>query len=465
MKLLKEIAGYVLGGVLFVVLLPTIMWWASGMPALEHIGAWRAVITGVLILGGLALSVWTIVYMKRRGKGNPMDAFDHEIGPRTQHLMVDGPYRLNRNPMLTGTFLYLLGYVVWIWTWQALLVWVIFVAIMLVQVLSEEKRLRRDFGEEYEAYCRRTGRFLALLCAVLLLAGCGTGERLLEKRAAELCQYIPDHELLEASRDYMTDDFYAVLDTMFNLPNHEALDHEWLYYFVTGNGGTIADYEVVGVEQTDKDHAVATIRVRQIWEDGSFDPESDIEEHRLYMEHVDSTWLMSDFDEHKADCIRYIANNRYEQALRDVISDYLVREIGPQYAQGEWCIPVVMIAAVEDCETEIAWIWGDFWVYWYNISGDTLKTVSGGNHSGCMLICAGVPLFDVCAFEQTVDGAGNDQSAREIFGSHYDIYQNMHSNQDVREAVRREQLGEYVRRHNLPVRYYQDYGWPAVELF
>ena len=117
---------------MFVVLLPTIMWLASGMPALEHIGALRAAITGALILGGLALSVWTIIYMKRRGKGNPMDAFDHEIGPRTQHLMTDGPYRLNRNPMLTGTFIYLAGYIVWLWTWQALLVWIIFVTIMFV---------------------------------------------------------------------------------------------------------------------------------------------------------------------------------------------------------------------------------------------------------------------------------------------------------------------------------------------
>ena len=75
MKRLRDIAGYVLGGVLFVVLLPTLMWLASGMPALEHIGALRASLTGVLMLGGLSLSVWTIVYMKRRGKGNPMDAF------------------------------------------------------------------------------------------------------------------------------------------------------------------------------------------------------------------------------------------------------------------------------------------------------------------------------------------------------------------------------------------------------
>ncbi len=160
MKHLRNIIGYVLGGLLFVALLPTIMWLASGMPALEHIGALRASCTGLLIVGGLALSVWTIVCMKRRGKGNPMDAFDHEIGTRTQHLMTDGPYRINRNPMLTGTLLYLAGFIVWLWTWQALLVWLLFFAIMFVQVLTEEKRLRRDFGDEYAAFCRRTGRFL-----------------------------------------------------------------------------------------------------------------------------------------------------------------------------------------------------------------------------------------------------------------------------------------------------------------
>ena len=159
MKLFREILGYVLGGILFVGLMPAIMWLATGMPALEHIGALRASITGVLMIGGLSLSVWTIVYMKRQGKGNPMDAFGHEVAPRTQHLMVAGPYRINRNPMLTGTLTYLAGAVVWLWSWQAVAVWVAFFCIMFVQVLSEEKRLRRDFGTEYDEYCRHSRRF------------------------------------------------------------------------------------------------------------------------------------------------------------------------------------------------------------------------------------------------------------------------------------------------------------------
>lgn len=68
-----------------------------------------------------------------------------------------------------------------------------------------------------------------------MLVACGDSQKQLMSRAEELCRYIPDHELLEKSKEFMTTDFYAVLDTMFyRLPAHEAMDHEWLYYFVTG---------------------------------------------------------------------------------------------------------------------------------------------------------------------------------------------------------------------------------------
>ena len=298
-----------------------------------------------------------------------------------------------------------------------------------------------------------------------MLVACGDSQKQLMSRAEELCQYIPDHELLEKSRDFMTADFYAVLDTMFyRLPAHEAMDHEWLYFFVTGNGGTIADFTVTGITKTDKTHATATVSVRQKWEDGSFDPDTDIEEHQLYMEKVNGVWLMSDFDARKQDCINYIANNRREQALRDAISDYLVKEIGVQYRQGVLCIPTLMIVSAQEISVDQAWVWGDFWIWWYNQEGDTLMTVSGGNHSGLMTVRQQDGKFKVESFEQTVDGAGNDASARRIFRSHYDVYQNMHSSQDVREAVRREQLGEYVKNHNLKIKYYKDYGWDAVKL-
>jgi hypothetical protein len=308
-------------------------------------------------------------------------------------------------------------------------------------------------------------QIVTIILAALLFAACGNKEQQLQERAAALCRYIPDHQLNPESKPFMTADFYAVLDTMFNhLPEEEAMDHEWLYYFVTSNGGTMADYEVIDIEQTDATHAVATISVRQKWEDGSFDENSDIEEHKLYMEKVNGQWLMSDFDEHKQDCIRHIEINRKEQAVRDAMGEYLVNEIGKHYQQGEVCVPTLMIVATEESDSTKAQVWCDCWIDWYRVAGDTLKTVSGGNHSGCMTLQVkdGKPV--VTAFEQTLDGNRYLPSAKRIFGKHYDVYEGMHSKQDVREAARKEQLREYVLQHKLNIRYYQDYGWDAVEL-
>ena len=150
MKLLKEIFAYTIGGLLFVGLIPFLMWLCAGCPAVLTVAFWRVVTSNILIIIGLALSIWSIVYMRRKGEGNPLDAFGHEVAPRTKHLMTDGPYRLSRNPMLSGVFIYLAGICLWLWAWQAVLVFLMFIVIMSVQVYTEEKRLRRDFGEEYE---------------------------------------------------------------------------------------------------------------------------------------------------------------------------------------------------------------------------------------------------------------------------------------------------------------------------
>ncbi|MBQ2531826.1 MAG: hypothetical protein II548_06005, partial [Bacteroidales bacterium] len=114
---MKQVLGYFLGFAIFIVGIPALMWLVSGMPAIASIPTGRLVLSALIALAGLSLSVWSIVYMKRVGKGNPFDAMGHEVAPRTKHLMTDGPYRLSRNPMLSGTYLYYIGVVVACWSW------------------------------------------------------------------------------------------------------------------------------------------------------------------------------------------------------------------------------------------------------------------------------------------------------------------------------------------------------------
>ena len=157
---MKQILGYLLGFAIFIAGIPALMWLVAGTPAFSDIPVGRLYLAVPAVIAGLALSIWSIVYMKRVGKGNPFDAMGHEVAPRTRHLMTDGPYRLSRNPMLSGTYLYYIGVLIALWDWRALLVFAAVAALMMLQVRSEEKRLEADFGQEYIDYKEHTGRFI-----------------------------------------------------------------------------------------------------------------------------------------------------------------------------------------------------------------------------------------------------------------------------------------------------------------
>ena len=163
MKNKLHIWGYLLGLLIFVIGIPALMWLVSdrGWPYVPN-SATICIIAVLLAVCGLGLSIYSIVYMRIVGKGNPFDAYGHEVAPRTKHLMTDGPYRLCRNPMLVGIYIYDLGVLVWLWSVWPLFIVFIEVFLLTLQVRSEEKRLEKDFGQEYLDYKKRVGRYFPI---------------------------------------------------------------------------------------------------------------------------------------------------------------------------------------------------------------------------------------------------------------------------------------------------------------
>ena len=156
----RDFIGYLLGLVIFIIGIPYVMFLAAGSPDLAQIGLIKWIILIVLAIVGIGLSIWSIVYMKNVGKGNPFDAFNHEVAPRTSSLMTDEPYGICRNPMLLGVFIYHIGVLIAILSFGALIVFIIEILIMNVQVKKEEQRLKADFGKSYDDYVKKTNRFL-----------------------------------------------------------------------------------------------------------------------------------------------------------------------------------------------------------------------------------------------------------------------------------------------------------------
>ena len=109
-----------------------------------------------MILGasGAALAIACIFTFVFVGRGTPAP-FDP---PR--RLVVRGPYRLVRNPMYIGAGLALSGAALFYQSIQLLGYAGVFLLITHVFVMvHEEPALRRAFDGDYEAYCRRVGRW------------------------------------------------------------------------------------------------------------------------------------------------------------------------------------------------------------------------------------------------------------------------------------------------------------------
>lgn len=154
-------------------------------------------------------------------------------------------------------------------------------------------------------------------------------------------------------------------------------------------------------------------------------------------------------------------NNQYF----DAINKYLTDIIGKGYATGEVTIPYSDYCSIDDSSAEDIQVFGDFWVENYNVSGDSLLFVSGGNHSGKMHIKkASGGQFFVVGFDAVGDGSEYLPTAKAIFGDRFEEFQKAYSDNEAREETRKAAISEFVKKNNLAVKYYKDYGWPAVQL-
>lgn len=112
----------------------------------------------LLVLIGLAMLVSTIRLFATVGKGTlaPWD-------PPTC-LVIQGPYRFVRNPMISGVVFILLGQAS-LFSSVYLLLWsLIFVIVnTLYFIRFEEPGLSARFGDEYGTYCRHVHRWLPRL--------------------------------------------------------------------------------------------------------------------------------------------------------------------------------------------------------------------------------------------------------------------------------------------------------------
>jgi protein-S-isoprenylcysteine O-methyltransferase Ste14 len=122
---------------------------------LPPLPAWTArILAGVLVLSWLLITIWSFRRFWVSGTSIV------PVRPSTA-LVIEGPYRLTRNPMYLGLLSLYLGVTCWSGLMWPLILTPVLVWVIHVTVIGREERyLIRKFGDDYRRYQAQVRRWL-----------------------------------------------------------------------------------------------------------------------------------------------------------------------------------------------------------------------------------------------------------------------------------------------------------------
>lgn len=106
----------------------------------------------VLAVGG-AIMFWSVMDLGRQYSPEVTIQEEH-------HLVTTGWYQHLRHPRYLGLILMLLGFALVFRSWPGLIAVPLAAGALVWRIFDEEKMLLQEFGEEWEAYRRRTWRLI-----------------------------------------------------------------------------------------------------------------------------------------------------------------------------------------------------------------------------------------------------------------------------------------------------------------
>jgi protein-S-isoprenylcysteine O-methyltransferase Ste14 len=121
-------------------------WWTLDGETVRWLGV-------ILYVAGGALRIWPVFVLGRRFSGLVAIQPGHE-------LVTDGPYGYIRHPSYLGMIILMLGWALAFRSGPGVILAALILPPLLARIRSEETLLQTQFGEQYDAYCKRTSRLI-----------------------------------------------------------------------------------------------------------------------------------------------------------------------------------------------------------------------------------------------------------------------------------------------------------------
>jgi protein-S-isoprenylcysteine O-methyltransferase Ste14 len=138
------------------VLLLTSLYYLSELPALQEMPEWRSKRAGMILI-----ALGMIPPMVSIGQFFAVGTQVHPTSTTNNKLVTSGFFALTRNPMYLGLIVACTGVALWFGRPLMLLApLLVFMIENWAFIPFEEAKMRRQFGDEFDAYCKRVRRWI-----------------------------------------------------------------------------------------------------------------------------------------------------------------------------------------------------------------------------------------------------------------------------------------------------------------
>lgn len=148
-------------------------------------------------------------------------------------------------------------------------------------------------------------------------------------------------------------------------------------------------------------------------------------------------------------------------AVKAALTEYVMSEFTPLEDDPDVTIPVVNVIAMDYSKDGETLVWGSFSVYNYELRGDTLVSISGGEYPGFARLKRTGDGYEVDSFEVIGEKTKNTAAVKKALGKHYNTFKKIEGDVALREKIRAKTIADYVHSHDLAITKYQATGKKA----
>lgn len=132
--------------------------------------------------------------------------------------------------------------------------------------------------------------------------------------------------------------------------------------------------------------------------------------------------------------------------------------------QGAVEIPTPNIVKIDDTDKNDIKVYGNFWIYGYQMYGTIFNTKNAGANPGCYHLKDENGKITVLSKEIAEDGSNNWSSLVKICGGDEELAKKVMNNlpQDEDEKLRLDYAKMYAKENKLKLSGIKDYGWPVI---